>query len=201
MGDNARFEEDSQTAFGAGTVNDQTAHSQRAHSQRAHSQRAHSLAAFARQLAQPDTAVSPPTPAQLQSPFADGAPPGVVMGLRERYGMRPAAPAELALFPTHPWVIDVIKARIKRIGQPVYTDLGDTPLVVWAVESYPHSRQFRLPNGDLLHEQYNEIAWEPVPLATAVSSMATIRQERIRRQWRQTVRPSLRQQLTLPPSG
>ena len=188
MGDNAHFDEDSQTAFGAGTVNDQTARSQRARS----------LAAFALQLAQPATAVSPPAPAQPQGPFSDGAPPGAVIGLRERYGMRPATPAELALFPTHPWVIDVIKARIKRIGQPVYTDLADIPLIAWAVESYPRSRQFRLPNGDLLHEQYNEIVWEPVPLATPVSSMATIRQERIRRQWRQTVRPSLRQQLTLP---
>jgi len=153
--------------------------------QTAHSQTAHSMAAFARQLAQPATAVSPPAP-------------GVANRMMEGYGLRPATPAELALFPTHPWVIDVIKARIKRIGQPVYTDLGDAPLIVWAVESYPHSRQFRLPNGDLLHEQYNEIVWEPVPLATAVSSIATIRQERIRRQWRQTVRHSLRQQLTLP---
>jgi hypothetical protein len=187
MGDNAHFEEDSQTAFGASAVNEQTAHS---------------MAAFARQLAQPATAVSPPAPAQPQNQFTDEAlTPGAGRGLRERYGLRPATPAELALFPTHSWLIDVIKARIKRIGQPVYTDLGDTPLVVWAVESYPHSRQFRLPNGDLLHEQYNEIAWEPVPLATAVSSMTTIRQERIRRQWRQTVRPSLRQQLTLPRSG
>jgi hypothetical protein len=152
-----------------------------------------SLTAFARRLSQPHPAVSrtavPLTPEQLAQPDAQD--------LIIRYGMRPATAAELAIFPTHPLLIDVLKARVTRIGQPVYTDIGDIPLVVWAVESYPNSRQFRMPNGDLLHEQYNGIVWQPVPLDTPVSCIASIRQERLQRRWRQTVQASLRRGLTL----
>jgi hypothetical protein len=159
----------------------------------AHEQTSRSLTAFARRLTQPRPAIptGPPAPLtaqQLAQPDAQD--------LIRRYGMRPATAAELAIFPTHPLLIDVIKARVTGIGQPIYTDIGDAPLVVWAVESYPNSRQFRMPNGDLLHEQYNRIVWQPVPLDTPISSMAAIRQERVQRRWRQTVQSSLRQGLT-----
>jgi hypothetical protein len=153
-------------------------------------QTARSLTAFARRLVRPATAVASLTPVHGRYPFSDEE-------MMERYGMCPATPAELAIFPIHRLVIAVIKARIKQIGHPVYTEMGISNLIVWAVESYPNSHQFRMPNGDLLHEQYNEIVWEPVPLTTPISTRATIRQERIQQQWRQTARHSLRQHLRL----
>ena len=161
-------------------------------------QASRSLTAFARRLAQPRPAIpaqppAPLTPEQLAQPDAQA--------MIVRYGMRPATAAELAIFPTHPLLINALKARVTRIGQPIYADIGDVPLVVWAVESYPNSRQFRMPNGDLLHEQYNGIIWQPVPPDTPISSMAAIRQERVQRRWRQTVQASLRHGLTLPPTG
>jgi hypothetical protein len=161
-------------------------------------QTARSLATFARRLVRPAAAVSAPTTVCPRYPFSDEGPAlSEAEVMMERYGMRPATPAELAIFPTHPLVIAVIKARIKQIGHPVYTEMGISNLIVWAVESYPNSHQFRMPNGDLLHEQYNEIVWEPVPLTTPISTRATIRQERIQQQWHQTARHRLRQHLTL----
>jgi hypothetical protein len=161
-------------------------------------QAARSLTAFARRLVRPATAVSAPTTVRPRYPFSDEEPAlSEAEVMMARYGMRPATPAELAIFPTHPLVIAVIKVRIKQIGRPVYTDMGSPNLIVWAVESYPGSHQFRMPNGDLLHEQYNEIVWEPVPLITPISTLATIQQERFQQEWRQTARHSLRQHLTL----
>jgi hypothetical protein len=157
-----------------------------------------SLTAFARRLVRPATAVSAPTTVRPRYPFSDEEPAlSEAEVMMERYGMRPATPSELAIFPTHPLVIAVIKVRIIQIGRPVYTGMDSPNLIVWAVESYPGSHQFRMPNGDLLHEQYNEIVWEPVSLTTPISTLATIQQEHIRQEWRQTARRSLRQHLTL----
>jgi hypothetical protein len=153
-------------------------------------QTARSLTAFARRLVRPATAVSAPKTVHARYPCSDEE-------MMARYGMRYATPSELAIFPTHPLVIAVIKVRIKQIGRPVYTGMGSPNLIVWAVESYPGSHQFRMSNGDLLHEQYNEIVWEPVPLITPISTLATIQQERFQQEWRQTARRSLRQHLTL----
>ncbi len=161
-------------------------------------QTARSLTTFARRLVRLATAVSAPKTVRPRYPFSDEGPArSEAEVMMERYGMRTATPAELAIFPTHPLVIAVIKARIKQIGHPVYIGMGSLNLIVWAVESYPGSHQFRMPNGDLLHEQYNEIVWEPVSLTTPISTLATIQQERIRQQWQQTARRRLRQHLTL----
>lgn len=149
-----------------------------------------SLRQFVQQLTRPTTTVTPVQTAYRRYPCSDKE-------MMARYGMRRATPSELAIFPTHPLVIAVIKVRIKQIGRPVYTGMGSPNLIVWAVESYPGSHQFRMPNGDLLHEQYNEIVWQPVPLTTPISTTATIRQERLRQQWQQTARRRLRQHLTL----
>jgi hypothetical protein len=153
-------------------------------------QTARSLAAFARRLVRPAMAVSAPKTVRPRYPFSDE-------DMMERYGMRPATPFELAIFPTHPLVIAVIKARIKQIGRPVYTGMGSPNLIVWAVESYPGSHQFRMLNGDLLHEQYHQIEWEPVPLTTPVTTLASLREEHHRRQWLRSLRPTLRQNLML----
>jgi hypothetical protein len=151
---------------------------------------ARSLSAFAHRLVRPATVVSAPTTVHARYPFSDGE-------MMARYGMRPATPSELAIFPTHPLVIAVIKTRIKQIGRPVYTGMGSPNLIVWAVESYPGSHQFRMLNGDLLHEQYHQIEWEPVSLTTPVTTLASLREERHRQQWRRSLPHTLRQNLTL----
>jgi len=115
-------------------------------------QTARSVTAFARRLVRPAAAVSSPTTVHARYPFSDEEPAlSEAEVMMARYGMRPATPAELAIFPIHRLVIAVIKARIKQIGRPVYTDMGGPTLIVWAVESYPGSHQFRMPNGDLLN--------------------------------------------------
>ncbi|HFQ92709.1 MAG TPA: hypothetical protein ENK32_01770 [Anaerolineae bacterium] len=115
-----------------------------------------------------------------------------------RYGMRYATPEELRIFPIRRLVIRVIKARILKIGRSPYlnpnTGVG---WIVWAVESYPGAHQFRMLNGDLLQEEYNEIEWERVPDDTAVTTRASARRGEARRQWQQKIRSSIRQNLRL----
>lgn len=149
----------------------------------------YSLRQFVQQLSHSRATVRP-TPTRPRYPCSEEE-------MMARYGMRYATAAERTIFPTHPLVIAVIKARIRQIGQPVYIGLASPNLIVWAVESYPGCHQFRMPNGDLLHEQYNEIVWQPVSLTTPVSTIATIQQERIQQQWQQTARRCLHQHLTL----
>ena len=74
-----------------------------------------------------------------------------------RYGMRYPTPAEKCVFPTHRLVINVVKARIKKVGRSPCVNAVGVGTIVWAIESYPGSHQFRMPNGDLLHEKYHEI--------------------------------------------
>jgi len=115
-----------------------------------------------------------------------------------RYGMRYATPEELRIFPTHRLVIRVIKARILKIGRSPYlnpnTGIG---WIVWAVESYPGSHQFRMLNGDLLQEEYNEIEWERVPDETPTTTLTSIRRDQAQQQWRRRVRQGIRQNLRL----
>lgn len=115
-----------------------------------------------------------------------------------RYGMRYATPEELHIFPIHRLVIRIMKARILKIGRSPYLNPNaGIGWIVRAVESYPGSHQFRMLNGDLLQEGYNEIEWERVPDETAVTTRASARRDETRRQWRRKVRNGIRQNLRL----
>ena len=56
-----------------------------------------------------------------------------------RYGMRCPTPTERNIFPTHRLVINVVKARLRKIGKSPYVGTGVVDVIVWAVESYPGS--------------------------------------------------------------
>ena len=112
--------------------------------------------------------------------------------------MRYATSEERDIFPTHRLVINVVKARIKKIANSPYlnpkTGIG---WIVWAVESYPSSHQFWMLNGDLLHEQVNQVEWELVPDDTPVTTLASARRAKAQQQWRRQVRGGIRQRLRL----
>jgi hypothetical protein len=114
-----------------------------------------------------------------------------------RYGMRCPTPAEKSIFPTHRLVINVVKARIKRIGKFPYGGAGGIDIIVWAVESYPGSHQFRMLNGDLLHEQYHEVEWARVPDETPVTTPASAKRAKVQQQWQRQIRGGIRQSLQL----
>lgn len=140
---------------------------------------------------------------QLQSPVQEtrASPPSPYPWPDEemiaRYGMRYPTPAERNIFPTHRLVINVVKARIRKIGKSPYVNAAGIGAIVWAVESYPGSHQFRIPNGDLLHEQLYEIEWEQAPDDMPVTTLASIERDRLRQQWRQKVQQGIRQSLPL----
>ncbi len=114
------------------------------------------------------------------------------------YGMRYATPEERNIFPSRRLVINVLKAKIINIANSPYlgpeVGVGN---IVWAVESYPDSHQFRMLNGNLLHEEYNEIEWERVPDETPITTRASAKRDRIYQRWRRTVRNGIRQSLRL----
>ena len=115
-----------------------------------------------------------------------------------RYGMRYPTPEEQNLFPAHRLVLDVFKARIKRIARsPYFNPAARTGWIVWVVESYPGSHQFRMLNGDLLHEQYHGVEWECVPGETAVTTPASAKRLQAVRRWQRNVRSGIRRQLRL----
>lgn len=140
---------------------------------------------------------------QLQSPVQEtqALPPSPYPWPDEemiaRYGMRYPTPEERTIFPTHRLVINVVKARLRKIGKSPYVSTGGVDVIVWAVESYPDSHQFRTPNGDLLHEQFHEIEWEQAPDDMPVTTLASMKRDRLRQQWRQRVRQGIRQSLPL----
>lgn len=115
-----------------------------------------------------------------------------------RYGMRYPTPEERAIFPSRRLVINVIKAKIINIANSPYLNpevgIGH---IVWAVESYPNSHQFRMLNGGLLQEEYNEIEWERAPDETPVTTPASAKRLQAIRQWRRKVRKGIRQNLQL----
>ncbi len=140
---------------------------------------------------------------QLQSPVqeAQAWPPWPYPWPEEemiaRYGMRCPTPAERKTFPTHRLVINVVKARIRKIGKSPYVNASGVGVIVWAVESYPGSHQFRMPNGDLLHEQYHQIEWERVSDGTSVTTLASAKRVQAQQQWQRKVRGGIRQNLRL----
>ncbi len=88
-----------------------------------------------------------------------------------RYDMRYATPEERIIFPTHRLVINVVKAKIIKItNSPYFNPEMGIGSIVWAVESYPGSYQFRMLYGDLLHEQRHKIEWERVPDETPITT-------------------------------
>ncbi|MCA9922864.1 MAG: hypothetical protein KC421_10850 [Anaerolineales bacterium] len=132
-------------------------------------------------------------PVQSASPY-----PWPDEEMMARYGMRYPTPEEQNLFPTHRLVLNVFKARIKRIARSPYLNPeAGTGWIVWAVESYPGSHQFRMLNGDLLHEQYHGIEWERVSDETAVTTPASAKRLQAIRQWQRNVRNHIRQNLRL----
>ena len=132
-------------------------------------------------------------PVQSASPY-----PWPDEEMMARYGMRYPTPEEQNLFPTHRLVLNVFKARIKRIARSPYLNPeAGTGWIVWAVESYPGSHQFRMLNGDLLHEQYHGIEWERVSDETAVTTPASAKQLQAIRQSQRNVRNHIRQNLRL----
>ena len=141
--------------------------------------------------------------AQLQSPAQEAQTslpspyPWPHEEMIARYGMRCPTPAEKNIFPTHRLVINVVKARIKRIGKSPYGGAGGIDIIVWAVESYPGSHQFRMLNGDLLHEQYHEVEWERVPDETPVTTPVLAKRFKMQQQWQRQVRGRIRQSLRL----
>ena len=115
-----------------------------------------------------------------------------------RYGLRYPTPEEKEQFPTHRLVLDVFKAKVTKIAKSPYINPeAGTGWIVWAVESYPGSHQFRMLNGDLLHEQYNEIEWERVPDETPVTTPASAKRVKAQQQWQRQVRSGIRQSLRL----
>ena len=115
-----------------------------------------------------------------------------------RYGMRYPTPVERTIFPTHRLVLDVFKAKIIKITKSPYINPGvGIGWVVWAVESYPGSHQFRMANGDLLHEQYHQIEWARVPDETSVTTLASVKRAKVQQQWQRQIRGGIRQSLRL----
>jgi hypothetical protein len=115
-----------------------------------------------------------------------------------RYGLRYPTPEEKKQFPTHRLVLDVFKAKVTKIAKSPYINPGaGTGWIVWAVESYPGSHQFRMLNGDLLHEQYHEIEWKRVPDGTPVTTLASAKRVKAQQQWQRKVRGGIRQSLQL----
>ena len=115
-----------------------------------------------------------------------------------RYGMRYPTPVERNTFPTHRLVLDVFKAKIIKITKSPYINPGvGIGWVVWAVESYPGSHQFRMPNGDLLHEQYHQIEWARVLDETPVTTPASVKRAKVQQLWQRQIRGGIRQSLRL----
>lgn len=141
---------------------------------------------------------------QLQSPVqaAQASPPSPYPWPDEemiaRCGMRYPTPAEKNIFPTHRLVINVVKARIIKITKSPYINPGaGIGWIVWAVESYPGSHQFRMLNGDLLHEQYHQIEWERVPDEMLLTTPDSAKRVKAQQQWQRQVRGGIRQSLRL----
>ena len=114
-----------------------------------------------------------------------------------RYGMRYTTLEERKIFPTHRLLINIVKARIRKIGKSPYVSAVGVGAIVWAVESYPGSHQFRMSSGDLLHEQFHEIEWEQAPDDMSITTLASMKRDRLRQQWQQKVRQGIRQTLQL----
>jgi len=115
-----------------------------------------------------------------------------------RYGLRYPTPAEKKLFPTHRLVLDVFKVKITKIAKSPYINPeSGIGWIVWTIESYPDSHQFRMPGGDLLHEQYHGVEWERVVEETAVTTPASAKRLQAIRQWQRNVRNHIRQNLRL----
>jgi hypothetical protein len=107
-------------------------------------------------------------------------------------------PEERKIFPTHRLVINVVKAKIIKIAKSPYLNpKAGIGWIVWAVESYPGSHQFRMLNGDLLHEQYHQIEWERVPDETPVTTPTSAKRAQVQQQWQRKVRGGIRQSLRL----
>ncbi len=134
-----------------------------------------------------------PSPAASISPY-----PCSDEEMIARYGMQYATPEELRIFPVHRLVIKVVKAKIIKIARSPYLNPGaGIGWIVWAVESYPGSHQFRMFSGDLLHEQYHGVAWERVPDETPVTTLAVAKRIQMQQQWQRQVRGGIRQSLQL----
>ncbi len=115
-----------------------------------------------------------------------------------RYDMRYATPEERIIFPTHRLVINVVKAKIIKItNSPYFNPEMGIGSIVWAVESYPGSYQFRMLYGDLLHEQRHKIEWERVPDETPITTIASARRDEVQQQWKREVRRGIQQNLQL----
>ncbi len=114
-----------------------------------------------------------------------------------RYGMRYPTQIERSIFPTHRLVINVVKARIKKIGKSPYVNACGVSIIVWAIESYPRSHQFRMPNGDLLHEQYHQIEWDRVSGETPITTPASAKRFKVQQQWQRKVRSGIWKSLPL----
>ena len=135
----------------------------------------------------------PPLDKKVDSPY-----PWTDAEMISRYGMRYPTRAERYIFPTHRLVINVVKAKIIKIAKSPYLNPeAGIGWVVWAVESYPESHQFRMLNGDLLHEQYHGVEWERVADETPVTTPASAKRAQVQQQWQQKVRGGIRQNLRL----
>ena len=136
---------------------------------------------------------SSPSPALPTSPY-----PWPDEEMIARYDMRYLTPEERTIFPTHRLVLNVFKAKVTKIAKSPYINPeAGNGWIVWTVESYPGSHQFRMLNGDLLHEQYHGIEWDHVSDETAVTTPDLEKRFKAQRQWQRNIRFSIQQNLQL----
>ena len=135
----------------------------------------------------------PPLDKEADSPY-----PWTDVEMISRYGMRYSTLEEKKQFPTHRLVLNVFKVRIMKIGKSPYINPeAGIGWVVWTVESYPGLHQFRMLNGDLLHEQYHQIEWERVPDEMPITTLASAKRVQVKQQWQRQVRSGIQQSLRL----
>jgi hypothetical protein len=109
-----------------------------------------------------------------------------------QYGLRCLTQAEQQLFPGLGLVLNIRKVRLTK--PPSVMPAARASWVVWTAETYPGHYLVRMPGGATLPAPFNQMAWTAVSeeggdiLAT---TLADVKADRWRQQWRTAVRHNI----------